>query len=95
MVLVYNRPIDEDKTWRGKAEKLAKELQVVLVGRSSKFRITLNGDAPRVREKLKVAGKDVNLYQLEGEFSQPNGRVCEKMVTWAARGGVRAFPRAC
>ena len=88
VVLVYNRPIDEDKTWRGKAEKLAKELQVVLVGRSSKFRITLNGDAPRVREKLHIAGKDVNLYQLEGEFSQPNGRVCEKMVTWAVRDGV-------
>ena len=32
---------------------------------------------------MKVAGKDVNLYQLEGEFSQPNGSVCEKMVTWA------------
>ena len=83
VVLVYNRPIDNDKTWRGKAEKLAKTLKVVLVGRSSKFRITLNGDAPRVRETLKVAGKDVNLYQLEGEFSQPNGSVCEKMVTWA------------
>ena len=88
VVLVYNRPIDNDKTWRTKAEKLAKTLKVVLVGRSSKFRVTLNGDAPRVREKLHIAGKDVNLYQLEGEFSQPNGRVCEKMVTWAARGGV-------
>jgi tRNA (uracil-5-)-methyltransferase len=83
VVLVYNRPIDKDKNWKTKAEKLAKQLQVVLVGRSSKFRITLNGDAPRVREKLKIAGKDVNLYQLEGEFSQPNGSVCEKMVTWA------------
>ena len=83
VVLVYNRPIDNDKTWRGKAETLAKTLKVVLVGRSSKFRITLNGDGPRVREKLHIAGKDVNLYQLEGEFSQPNGSVCEKMVTWA------------
>ena len=83
VVLVYNRPIDNDKNWKTKAETLAKELQVVLVGRSSKFRITLNGDAPRVREKLRIAGKDVNLYQLEGEFSQPNGSVCEKMVTWA------------
>ena len=95
VVLVYNRPIDNDKNWRGKAEKLAKSLKVVLVGRSSKFRVTLNGDAPRVREKLHIAGKDVNLYQLEGEFSQPNWRVCEKMVTWAARRRVRAFPRAC
>jgi len=83
VVLVYNRPIDNDKTLKTKAEKLAKTLQVVLVGRSSKFRVTLNGDAPRVRETLKVAGKDVHLYQLEGEFSQPNGSVCEKMVTWA------------
>ena len=83
VVLVYNRPIDNDKNWRTKAEKLAKTLKVVLVGRSSKFRVTLNGDAPRVREKLHIAGKDVNLYQLEGEFSQPNGSVCEKMVTWA------------
>ena len=78
VVLVYNRPIDNDKNWRTKAEKLAKSLKVVLVGSSSKFRVTLNGDAPRVREKLHIAGKDVNLYQLEGEFSQPNGRVCEK-----------------
>lgn len=83
VVLVYNRPIDDDKVWRSKAEALAKTLKVVLVGRSSKVRITLNGDAPRVREQLRVAGADYTLFQLEGEFSQPNGRVCEKMVTWA------------
>lgn len=36
-----------------------------------------------VVERLNVCGKEYVYRQYEGAFSQPNGRVCEKMLSWA------------
>ena len=84
----YNRPINGDAAWKERATALARELgeDVVVVGRSAKVRVSVGGDeegAPLVRETLESGGRETTLAQLEGEFSQPNGRVCEKMVGWA------------
>ena len=94
VLLAYNRPIDEDSDWRPAAEALARSLgpDVVVVGRSKRVQIAVGGPnpgAPQVEETLRVAAAsqegpfDVALTQVEGEFSQPNGAVCEKMLGWA------------
>ena len=65
VVLVYNRPIDNDKNWRTKAEKLAKTLKVVLVGRSSKFRA-------RVKWRRASSARETT-YSREGYQLVPTG----------------------
>ncbi|KAJ1461662.1 uracil-5--methyltransferase-domain-containing protein [Pelagophyceae sp. CCMP2097] len=88
VMLAYNVPIGDE--WKAAAELLQVELStldqnVSVIGRSRKVKITVGTDF--VTEKLHVAlaGASVELTykQLEGEFSQPNGAVCEKMLAWA------------
>ncbi|QNH05835.1 tRNA (uridine(54)-C5)-methyltransferase TrmA [Pseudomonas sp. B11D7D] len=79
ITLAYHRPLDE--TWQAEAEKLAAELDVSLVGRSRGQRLVIGRDY--VEEQLSVAGRTFRYRQPEGAFTQPNGRVCEKMLGWA------------
>src|SRR5690606_2206890 len=79
ITLAYHRPLDE--AWQAAAEKLAGELNVSLVGRSRGQRLVIGRDY--VEEELNVAGRSYRYRQPEGAFTQPNGRVCEKMLGWA------------
>ena len=79
ITLAYHRPLDE--AWQAEAEKLAAELNVSLVGRSRGQRLVIGRDY--VEEALSVAGRTFRYRQPEGAFTQPNGRVCEKMLGWA------------
>ena len=79
ITLAYHRPLDE--AWQTEAEKLAAELNVSLVGRSRGQRLVIGRDY--VEEELAVAGRSFRYRQPEGAFTQPNGKVCEKMLNWA------------
>lgn len=81
ITLIYHRPLEEN--WIQAATALQADLSAAIVGRSRKQKIVLTRDW--VQEVLRVAGRDYRYRQMEGSFSQPNGRVCEQMLSWAVR----------
>ncbi len=79
VTLCYHRPLDEH--WQAAAEQLAADLGVSLIGRSKGKRVVIGRDF--ALEKLEVAGRVFSYQQPEGAFTQPNGTVNQKMLTWA------------
>ena len=79
LTLIYHKKLDDE--WRRAAEDLQRELGVFLIGRSRGQKIVLSQDF--VTEKLDVMGSEFRYRQYEGTFTQPNARVCEKMLAWA------------
>lgn len=82
--LLYHRQIDE--TWTEEAKKLKQRLtdkgyKANLIGRARKIKIVLDQDF--VVEILNVYGKPFIYKQVENSFTQPNGKVAEKMLEWA------------
>jgi tRNA (uracil-5-)-methyltransferase len=82
--LLYHRPIDA--CWTQAARTLKQKLnqqgfRLNLVGRSRKIKIVLDQDY--VLEQLSVYGRTYIYQQLENSFTQPNGKVAEKMLEWA------------
>lgn len=80
VVLIYNKPLMP--TWEVEAEKLAAHLNVKIIGRSRKLKKVVGG-SEIVEEILSVHGRSIKYYQTEGAFSQPNAKVCEKMLEWS------------
>jgi len=97
VLLCYTSPIGAQ--WMQAAESLVETLRaktedptVLVVGRSKKIQLIAGGaDVAKVTETLSVRlpendeKKDFIYGQLEGEFSQPNAQVCEKMLGWALK----------
>ncbi|BAP41763.1 tRNA (uridine(54)-C5)-methyltransferase TrmA [Pseudomonas sp. 21LCFQ02] len=79
ITLCYHRPLDD--TWQAAAEQLAAQLKVKLIGRSRGQRLVIGQDY--VTEQLQVAGRTWRYRQPEGAFTQPNGTVNQKMLSWA------------
>ncbi|WP_085626838.1 MULTISPECIES: tRNA (uridine(54)-C5)-methyltransferase TrmA [unclassified Pseudomonas] len=79
VTLCYHRPLDE--AWEVAARQLAKELGVSIIGRSKGKRLVIGRDY--AVEKLDVAGRVFSYRQPEGAFTQPNGAVNQKMLSWA------------
>ncbi len=79
ITLLYHRPLDD--IWAAEAVALTKTLTADIIGRSRKQKVVLNKDY--VTETLNVAGRDYHYQQIETGFTQPNGRVNEKMLSWA------------
>ncbi|ROQ20005.1 tRNA (uracil-5-)-methyltransferase [Marinimicrobium koreense] len=79
ITLLYHKRLDE--AWEEAARALKKQLGVDLIGRSRKQKVVMDRDF--VVERLQVADKVFQYQQVETGFTQPNGRVCEKMLTWA------------
>ncbi len=82
--LLYHRQLDE--AWIKEAKALKQRLQnegfnLNLIGRARKMKIVLDQDY--VIEKLNVNGKPYVYQQVENSFTQPNGKVAEKMLEWA------------
>ena len=82
--LLYHRQLDDE--WRAEAEGLRDELlesgfEVDLIGRARKQKIVLGREF--VIERLRVHGEEFVYQQVENSFTQPNGRVAEKMLEWA------------
>ncbi|RCL22387.1 tRNA (uridine(54)-C5)-methyltransferase TrmA [Pseudomonas sp. AFG_SD02_1510_Pfu_092] len=79
VTLCYHRPLDE--AWEVAARQLAEELAVSVIGRSKGKRLVIGRDY--AVEKLDVAGRVFSYRQPEGAFTQPNGAVNQKMLSWA------------
>ena len=58
-----------------------KKLGIHIIGRSRGQKIVLTQGY--ITEELNVNGKTFRYRQVEGSFTQPNARVCEKMLGWA------------
>jgi tRNA (uracil-5-)-methyltransferase len=79
ITLCYHRPLDD--AWKLEAEQLAADLKVSVIGRSKGQRLVIGRDY--VTEELDVAGRTFSYRQPEGAFTQPNGTVNQKMLSWA------------
>lgn len=91
ITLLYHKRLDEE--WEASAEALKTHLnsklgpeqglssKLDLIGRSRKQKVVMDRDF--VIEELEAAGKVFKYQQVETGFTQPNGQVCQKMLTWA------------
>jgi tRNA (uracil-5-)-methyltransferase len=77
--LIYHKRLDDE--WVNAIEPIRANLGINIVGRSRKQKIILDRDY--VNESLTVNDKVFHYKQIEGGFSQPNGKVCEQMLAWA------------
>lgn len=86
--LLYHKKLDD--VWVEAAKNLRQKLGKAselksgapeIVGRSRKQVIEL--DSNSVIEVLEVNGKRYVYKQVEGAFCQPNGKVCQHMLSWA------------
>jgi len=79
ITMIYHKPLDEE--WQAAAEKLQAQIGFPIVGRSRKQKLILERDY--VIETLTIDGKEYLYKQIEGGFTQPNGGMNQKMLTWA------------
>lgn len=79
ITLIYHKPLSDE--WEEQAKQLADALQVSIIGRSRKQKRIIGQDF--VEETLHVDGRDYHYQQVEASFTQPNAKVCEKMLGWA------------
>jgi len=77
--LLYHRKLDE--AWKIKAEELAQELGIYIIGRSRKQKLVIGQDY--ITEYLQIAKREYKFRYIENSFTQPNPRVNEKMIGWA------------
>lgn len=79
ITLVYHRRLDE--SWQHAATQLQSELDVAIIGRSRGQKIVLRNDY--VSERLTVDTRELHYRQIENSFTQPNGGINQKMLSWA------------
>ncbi|MGH1485856.1 MAG: tRNA (uridine(54)-C5)-methyltransferase TrmA [Cellvibrionaceae bacterium] len=79
VTLIYHKALNED--WIEAIQSVKEKLNINIIGRSRKQKIVLDRDY--VTETLSVNKQQYHYKQIEGGFTQPNGRVCEKMLSWA------------
>ncbi|KZY30383.1 MULTISPECIES: tRNA (uridine(54)-C5)-methyltransferase TrmA [unclassified Oleiphilus] len=79
VTLIYHKQLDE--IWIKEAKRLKEKLGIHIIGRARKLKLLLDQDY--VIEILNVDGKALRYKQIEGGFTQPNGKMNEKMLSWA------------
>ncbi|WP_020209542.1 tRNA (uridine(54)-C5)-methyltransferase TrmA [Gilvimarinus chinensis] len=79
ITLIYHKKLDD--SWVAQAESLQQQLNIKIMGRSRKQKLVLSEDF--VTETLSVNQQSFHYQQIESSFTQPNARVCEKMLSWA------------
>ncbi len=79
VTLIYHKPLGND--WVEAITPIKEKLGIHIIGRSRKQKIVLNRDY--VNETLTVNNTPYHYKQIEGSFTQPNGKVCETMLGWA------------
>ncbi|TKB43922.1 tRNA (uridine(54)-C5)-methyltransferase TrmA [Thalassotalea mangrovi] len=81
--LLYHKPLDEQ--WQAEARQLNERLnrlaEISIIGRARKQKEVIGKDY--VTEVLNVDGQQFRYHQVENSFTQPNGGVNEKMLSWA------------
>ncbi|MEO0443295.1 MAG: tRNA (uridine(54)-C5)-methyltransferase TrmA, partial [Pseudomonadota bacterium] len=79
ITMIYHKPLSEQ--WIAAITPVQEKLNTPIIGRSRKQKLVLQRDY--VNATLRILGKDYHYKQIEGGFTQPNGAVCEQMITWA------------
>lgn len=79
ITLVYHKALND--IWMESAKTLQASLGVHIIGRSRGQKEVLGFDY--VIEELQVNGRRFRYQQVEASFTQPNAKVCEKMLSWA------------
>ena len=84
ITLTYHKKLTDE--WEAEARKLLEKLRetgkhVNLIGRAAKQKIVMDEDF--VWETLRVNGKEFHYQQIDNSFTQPNGHVAEKMLSYA------------
>jgi len=79
--LLYHKRLDE--AWKEKAQKIADELHINIIGRSRKQKVVIGNDY--IIETLNIADNTFKFMHIENSFTQPNARVNEKMIGWALK----------
>lgn len=77
--LVYRCPLDA--AWEIAAKALSEQLNIKIYGRSRGQKLILTDDY--VVEELQVFDRTYKYKQIESSFTQPNAKVCQKMLEWA------------
>ena len=81
--LLYHRQLSDE--WIAAATalkaKLSVQFNINIIGRAKKQKVVL--DREFVVEELNVVGKKLKYKQVENSFTQPNGIVNQKMLSWA------------
>ncbi|CAH0532352.1 tRNA/tmRNA (uracil-C(5))-methyltransferase [Vibrio stylophorae] len=82
--LLYHRQLDD--AWLEAAKAMKQKLNdegfnLNIIGRARKQKILLDRDY--VVEKINCFDRSLTYQQIENSFTQPNGRVAEKMLEWA------------
>lgn len=81
VTIIYHRQLDED--WEAAARQLALDFGIKLIGRSRKQKFVFSDEY--ILESLKVEDQSYHYKQFENSFTQPNAKVCEKMLAWACQ----------
>ncbi len=79
VTLIYHKKLDEH--WEAAAQGLQEQFGIAIIGRSRGQKQVLSRDY--VLERFTVQQRQYTYRQIEGGFTQPNARVCEKMLNWA------------
>jgi tRNA (uracil-5-)-methyltransferase len=79
VTLIYHRQLNEE--WITEAKVLKEKYSIHIIGRARKLRILLDQD--HVLEHLTVDNLSLKYKQIEGGFTQPNGEMNQKMLSWA------------
>ncbi len=81
--LLYHKPLDDLwlKEVRALKDRLSKKYKINFVGRARKQKEIIDRDF--VIEELQVDNKTYIYKQVENSFTQPNGKLCEDMLSWA------------
>lgn len=79
ITLVYHKALND--AWLEAARNLMEKLGARIIGRSRGQKEVLDRDY--VIEELQVNDRRFHYQQVEASFTQPNAKVCEKMLTWA------------
>ena len=80
--LLYHKRLDEE--WHKKAQRLADELGISIIGRSRKQKVVIGRDY--VVERLQVGRREFAYRHIENSFTQPNPYVNRKMIEWTLAG---------
>jgi tRNA (uracil-5-)-methyltransferase len=79
VTLAYHRPLDDE--WETRAQGLAADLSLSIVGRSRGRKRVIGRD--HIVERVRINGETYALRQYEQAFAQPNAYVNEAMLNWA------------
>lgn len=81
VTIIYHRQLDAD--WEAAAKQLAIDFNIKLIGRSRKQKFVFSDEY--ILESLEVEKQSYTYKQYENSFTQPNAKVCEKMLAWACQ----------